>query len=471
MRVAGYIRVSSADQIEGYSLDAQQRAINAYCEVRGWQRPVYYADEGISARYDNVRKRPRFAAMLDAAEAGLYDVIIVHKLDRFARNQAVLHTTIQRLQKRRVALVSITEQLDLTSPTGHLTMSALGMLAEFFSHNLSMETRKGKAERKAQGLHNGPLPYGARLGADKVAEPDPETFPALLMMFQMSAEGATALDIAVKLNSLGYLSTRHGRRLWSGSTVTKVLHNRFYLGELRHEGGWIRGRHAERWTEFPRELWEAAQQSIERHSNWRHGISVRRDAQVHALTGIGRCYKCGATVRMAIGRKDGKLPIVRSYCRNRFGLGTCDSRLLVQHRYEPEIVAYLHDIRVPDDADLVIERMLGQDRPRSNTASIRRALDRLGEQYRWGDIEREEYLQERNRLRSLLDAAEPSLPSRSALLATLSLLQNVGSLYQAGTPEERNTILHTLFASIVFGPKGVLAFNLHPEVRSLLYIW
>ena len=67
MRVAAHIRVSSAEQVEGYSLDAQRRAIDQFATMRGWPAVTYFADEGVSAFTDEIAKRPQFAAMMAAA--------------------------------------------------------------------------------------------------------------------------------------------------------------------------------------------------------------------------------------------------------------------------------------------------------------------------------------------------------------------------------------------------------------------
>src|SRR5687768_9821207 len=80
-----YVRVSSKEQVEGYSLDAQRRACRELCASRGYQVVAEYADEGLSAHTDNLTKRPGFAQMLADAEGGRFGVIVVHKMDRFAR--------------------------------------------------------------------------------------------------------------------------------------------------------------------------------------------------------------------------------------------------------------------------------------------------------------------------------------------------------------------------------------------------
>ena len=87
-RAGGYVRVSTEEQAEGYSLGAQERAAGAFCQAHGW-RAVVYAEEGKSARTDDAAKRPTFRRLLEDAEAGRIDVVVVHKLDRFARNRRV----------------------------------------------------------------------------------------------------------------------------------------------------------------------------------------------------------------------------------------------------------------------------------------------------------------------------------------------------------------------------------------------
>src|ERR671916_1449482 len=88
-RAVLYLRVSSEEQIQGYSLDAQERAGRAWCHQHGAQLVGMYTDEGRSARSDDIAKRPDFRRMLVDVEAGLADVVVVHKLDRFARNRTI----------------------------------------------------------------------------------------------------------------------------------------------------------------------------------------------------------------------------------------------------------------------------------------------------------------------------------------------------------------------------------------------
>ena len=114
-----------------------------------------YAEEGKSARTDDLRKRPAFAQMLEDAEAGHLAVLLVHKLDRFARNPRVTLEALDRLDKAGVAFVSISENTDFSTPIGKVVLATLAAFAQCCADNLSWETKKGKQERKRQGLYNG----------------------------------------------------------------------------------------------------------------------------------------------------------------------------------------------------------------------------------------------------------------------------------------------------------------------------
>src|SRR5919199_3193388 len=130
IRAAIYSRVSSKEQVEGHSLDAQLRACRQLCEQRGWQVVAIFVDEGVSARSDQVSKRPEFARMMAEAERGAFDVVVVHKIDRFARNLRVQMECLDRLGKARVLFVSVMEpNLDYSRPGGFLVLTMFGAMA------------------------------------------------------------------------------------------------------------------------------------------------------------------------------------------------------------------------------------------------------------------------------------------------------------------------------------------------------
>lgn len=154
MRAAIYTRVSTDEQVEGYSIDAQLRACRDFVHGKDWAIVEEYIDEGKSARTKQ------------------FDVLIVHKLDRFSRNVIVTLKSFEELWNNGITFISITEQMDFTTPIGKVFLATVGAFAQFYSDNLSQETKKGWAERRAQGLYCGTIPFGVTKGEDGVPIPD-----------------------------------------------------------------------------------------------------------------------------------------------------------------------------------------------------------------------------------------------------------------------------------------------------------
>ena len=116
MKAVSLIRASSAEQVDGHSLDAQERQFQECCISRGFDAVGIYREEGKSAHTDSISKRPVLRQFLEDAALGKFDVVVVHTLDRWARNLKVLLETVAILNQYGVGLVSITENLDWSTP-------------------------------------------------------------------------------------------------------------------------------------------------------------------------------------------------------------------------------------------------------------------------------------------------------------------------------------------------------------------
>ena len=160
MRVAAYIRVSSLEQLDGHSLEAQIRAIREYCRVRGWELVAIYREEGKSAHTDSIAKRPKFRELLDDSSKGLFDIVVVHTMDRWARNIQVAMDSLSTLGRNGVEFKSVTEDLDRSTPVGKFSTTMMMGMAEMFSDMLGTHVKKGVTERARQGLHLGGIPFG-----------------------------------------------------------------------------------------------------------------------------------------------------------------------------------------------------------------------------------------------------------------------------------------------------------------------
>ena len=235
------------------------------------------------------------------AESGRFSIIVVHKMDRFARKLRVALECLEQLGRAHVGVVSVSEpDLDYSTPQGFLFLSMLGALAEWYSRNLSTETRKGWAERKRRGLYAGRLPFGTDARA-RMASRVPDTRPleldgrttsnheGLLLAFERAAEGATDAEVAEALNAAGYRPSAHARRArFTRDAARTMLANRFYVGELplgkRGAGGWLEGRAR---ADRPVDLFEAVQRQRARRVSQREPVEGQpRTRAVHALSGM-----------------------------------------------------------------------------------------------------------------------------------------------------------------------------------------
>ena len=160
MKAATYVRASSEDQVEGFSLDAQRRVITEFCQARGWDITHQYADEGKSAWVESAAKRQAFHQMLTDAANREFDVVVTHSLDRLSRNLMVTLNAFHTFSSNGVTYVSATQEIDYSTPEGKLFMTMVAVFAQYFSDSLSGHTKKGMRERTRQGLFNGDPPFG-----------------------------------------------------------------------------------------------------------------------------------------------------------------------------------------------------------------------------------------------------------------------------------------------------------------------
>ena len=225
LRAVAYARFSSDLQREE-SIDAQLRAIKKYCAEHDMVLLATYIDKAISGTSDN---RPEFQHMIANADNGTFDAVVVHKLDRFARNRYDSAIYKSHLKKRGIRLISVLENLQDT-PESVILESVLEGINEYYSLNLSREVRKGLLENalacKATG---GPPPLGYAV--------DPETHRyvineyeagAVRLIFTMYLDGHSYSEIISELNRRGY-RTRRGDAFGKNSLYA-ILKNERYTG-------------------------------------------------------------------------------------------------------------------------------------------------------------------------------------------------------------------------------------------------
>jgi DNA invertase Pin-like site-specific DNA recombinase len=148
-RVAIYARVST---LNGQDPEMQTREVKEYCERRGWKTVGLYVDQGISGTKDS---RPQLDRLMEDAHKRRFDVIVVWKFDRFARSVSHLLRALETFRALGIEFVSLTEQVDTTTPTGKMVFTILGSVSELERTLIVERVRAGMRNAKAKGKHIG----------------------------------------------------------------------------------------------------------------------------------------------------------------------------------------------------------------------------------------------------------------------------------------------------------------------------
>ena len=483
MRAAVYARVSDEEQVEGYSIDAQLRAARNLAQEKQWSIVHEYVDAGKSARSKDLTKRPKFKEMLIAANKREFDVLIVHKLDRFARNLAVTLRSFDELSKNNITFVSITEQIDYTTPMGRVFLAMSGAFAQLYSDNLSEETKKGWHERRSQGLYCGTLPFGAMEGKDGIpvrdlrerqsAEEVPpiiiKNYQGLKMAFEVAAQGKSDREVAIALNASGYRTTgTHGSRPFSKDTVKNMLKNRFYVGEIPDgNGGWLKAKHE---PFVDQQLFDLVQEERLRRQRGMSSSRVRAKARTHSLSGIIWCKYCDSKLHIhmnSAGR-------ARVYCGNKAKGFSCKSKSTFLEVYEAQIQWYLEEFSIPDEyAERILELHRKLTKAYENTkrrAQLERRSEKIRDLYKWGHISKDEYLSEYSDIQSELKTITPPTNKTKTLERLAHFLSNVADAWKEGSPEQRNQMTNILFERIWIEDNKVTAVEPRSELRPFFQI-
>lgn len=226
-KAVAYARFSSDNQREE-SIDAQLRAINEYAEKNNYEIIEEYIDRARSA---TTADRPEFLRMIKDSANRNFDVVIVHKLDRFARNRYDSAKFKYDLKKNGVMVVSVLENID-GSPESVILEGVVEAFAEYYSKNLSRETKKGLKENALKGVHNGgtpPLGYCIDPQTKKL-KIEPSEAEAVRIIFANTIKGIGYTETIYQLNELGYKTKAN--RSFGKNSIFSILTNEKYTGKF-----------------------------------------------------------------------------------------------------------------------------------------------------------------------------------------------------------------------------------------------
>lgn len=469
---AAYIRVSTEDQTE-FSPDSQLKEIRKYAKAHDLILPdeFVFADEGISGRRSD--KRPQFQRMIGTAKLKPkpFDVILLWKFSRFARNRedSIVYKSMLRKQCG-IEVVSISEQLS-EDKTSILIEALIEAMDEYYSLNLAEEVKRGMSEKFSRGGVVSQPPFGYRM-QDGIFFPDETAAPIVQMIFQDYLADTPVRAIANKLNGMG-ITTRHGNA-WENRTVEYVLTNPVYIGKLRRSQT---GDRSDRFHEQD-QLVDGQHQPIIEQAVFDAAQAKRADVKKmykkyarhdqpvqFMLKGLVRCDTCGATLVMS---STGQY----LQCHN-YGRGKCKVSHAINVRKLNQIVLdqIREDLTAPDFAS----RIQKQNVPKSAESPIpaliekeERKLDRVREAYEAGIDTLDEYRQNKQRitetltaLREQLTEAEPEPVDIGAFIGKVQ--SSMKTLTDPCASEIiKNLTLHTIIEQIIFmKPSGRIEIVYH----------
>ena len=352
-RAAAYIRVSTDDQTE-FSPDAQLKAIETYCRNNNLilNKEHIYIDEGISGR--KAEKRPAFQEMIKHAKNKEFEVILVHKFDRFARSRedSVVYKSLLK-KDCGVKVTSITESIE-DDKFAVILEAMLEAMAEYYSLNLADEVRKGMTEKAERGEWQASAPFGYKI-VDKKLEILDDQAAVIRMIFNDFIAGEGYLKIAKKVNEMGW-RTRYGNK-FENRTVEYILKNPVYKGYAHWTPTGRRRRKTSDDTIIRKsnhepiideKTFDEVQELIEHrkqiHRKYYKGTST---SSIHWLNGLVRCKTCGNTLV--------KTAVTHLVC-NGYAKGTCPTSQRVKHSLIEE--AILEQIKQDFTRNISLKRRL-----------------------------------------------------------------------------------------------------------------
>jgi site-specific DNA recombinase len=275
LRAALYIRVSTQEQVENYSIESQQERLEAYCKSKGWIIHDTYLDPGVSGA---TIERPALQRLI--SDLPKIDAVVVYKLDRLSRSQRDTLTLIEEhFLKNNVDFVSITETLDTSTPFGKAMIGILSVFAQLERETIAERMRMGHIKRAEDGLRvmggdYDPAGYGRKEGVLFVKEDE-------------ALHVKTAFELYEQFHSISKMQARLKELefpVWRFRRYTDILRSKLYCGYVTFAGKDYLGKHEPIITE---EQFNRVQVLLERHK----GKNANK-AKESLLSGLIECAHC-----------------------------------------------------------------------------------------------------------------------------------------------------------------------------------
>lgn len=477
---ACYIRVSTNKQ-EELSPDSQLKEIKKYAKSNGYillNDCIFIEEEGISGKRADNRKE--FQRMISVAKQKPkpFDVILVWKYSRFARNQDESTFYKGMLRKKcGVDVISISEPI-IEGMYGRLIEMVIEWSDEFYSVNLSGEVMRGMTEKANRGGYQSGVPFGYVYDkATHTAHIEPASAEIVKNIFDWYVNDKKVIfDIARTLNSMN-IRTRSGNT-WEMRTVRYILENPFYIGKIRwnrqhHESHtikdkseWIISKGAHE-PIISNELFEAAQTRLELTAKKRHARPA--SSKKHWLSGTVKCSNCGSSLFVGSKDKHGKFMFqCGGYLK-----GKCNvSHGIMEHRLVDAIInglTTLYTSNEPISYEIIkkTDTSDGYAALQKQLEGLKRKEQRIRQAYISGIDSIEEYKEYKENIQKEREEISLKLknyfrPKEETVIDFKMQIQNVVNIITSDKEDSiKAEALHSIIDKIIFDrTKDCLSFDL-----------
>lgn len=316
IKVYTYKRVSTAMQIDGYSLDAQRSRMKAYADFNDYEIVGEYEDAGKSGK--SIEGRMQFRQMMEDVKSGKDNIsyVLVFKLSRFGRNAADVLSTLQVMQDFGVNLICVEDGIDSSKDAGKLMISVLSAVAEIERENIRVQTMEGRIQKAREGKWNGGFaPYGYQLvnGKLEINEEEAVAIRTIYDQYVNTDIGSNGISKYLENHGIRKIQRQNGKNpLFDAHLVRLILKNPVYCGKIAYGRRKTEKVHGTR-NEYhlveqenfllvdglheaiiPEDVWNAAQAKLIAQAKKYEHVNKGKNERTHLLSGIVKCPICGA---------------------------------------------------------------------------------------------------------------------------------------------------------------------------------
>lgn len=463
-KAAIYVRVSSQEQAQNFSIDAQKEKLISYCKAKSWNILDIYVDAGWTGANTD---RPGLQKLLN--ELDDIDIVLVYKLDRLSRSQKdTLFLIEEKFLPAEVDFVSLSESFDTTTPFGKAMIGILSVFAQLERETIKERTKLGKEKRAKEGLFRGGgyVPHGYKYlpETDELVIDEYEAIH-VKEIFRLYNKGHGYHAIATIMDKKGF--KKKNGVLWQTNAIVRILSNHIYRGFIEYKRELYQGVHE---PIIDEDLFNKTQELMKKRSNKKYPRSK------YLLTGMIKCGYCGARLKGTwITRCEDGEKTYYYYCysaaktpKHMIKDPNCPGKHIPMKKVDHEVINHIINTKLDKDImkDKYTSRLkedsikLDIDILSEQIDNIDKQISKLMDLYQYDNIPANELSKRLEELhinkKNLLKTISEYNNSRSIICnkqvkvqEILSILDNFELIWKEATFEEKRNILKLLIKEVI----------------------